>query len=280
VINWLRRVAFGLWLAGWAPARLAAQSVMIAPTAVIMDEHTRSAALTLISQDTGRVEVTIMTIYGYPMSDSAGRVFVRTFETPDDTMPAASRWVSSYPGRLVLEPGARRTVRLVATPPASLPAGEYWGRVVVAARGGRVPVSGAPADRAISTALNLEIRSVLGLFYRKGVLTTGATITEVRAATTGDSLAVRATLTRHGKAAFLGTLRAELCDSTGAVRAEAALPLGVYYTLTPRLTLPITGLPRGQYRLVVDLTTTRPELPPSALVQARPVRGETTVRLP
>ena len=45
-------------------------------------------------------------------------------------MPAASRWVHSYPQRLVLEPGARRTVRLVATPPANLPPGEYHYRAV------------------------------------------------------------------------------------------------------------------------------------------------------
>jgi hypothetical protein len=277
-----RRLAWGpalavLALTGTA-CRLEAQSVMVAPTAVIIRDGTPSSALTLISQDAADVEITISTIYGYPVTDSAGQILLRTFETPDDTMPAASAWVTSYPRRLVLPAGARRTVRLVATPPPNLPPGEYWGRIVVAARGGRVAVAGTPAG--ISAGLNLEIRSVIGLFYRKGPLKTGLAVNGITAGTEGDSVVLKPLLVREGPAAFVGTVRAELRDRADSLRAAMVLPLGVYYNLAPRLALSRAGLPAGKYRVIVSASVTRPDLPNSLLTPAAPVRAETTLELP
>ncbi|MEO6056196.1 MAG: hypothetical protein ABIQ49_05095, partial [Gemmatimonadales bacterium] len=156
--------------------------------------------------------------------------------------------------------------------------GEYWGRVVVSAKGGRAAVLGA--DGGISATLNLEIRSVIGLFYRKGVLRTGVEIADIAAAVEGDSIVVQPHLARRGTAAFVGTVRAELRDSSDVVRAQTTMPLGVYYAIAPRMTLPSAGLPAGSYRVVVSTSATRPDLPTSALTPAAPARAETTLALP
>lgn len=256
--------ALALALAGRGRA-LGAQTIMAAPQAVVVDARTRTGALTLLNTGDASVEVTLSTLYGYPVTDSAGRMTLRTIEATDDTMPSAARWVRFFPERLVLPAGGRRTVRLLVTPPPGLPDGEYWSRIVATARGGTLAADGGAG---IGIGLALEVRSVLGMFYRQGRVATGVALDTARFALEGDSVAVRARLTRQGSAAFVGTLRTTLRDASGATRAAASLPVGVYYTLEPRLAVSRRGLPPGTYTAVVEAVSARPDVPASAIVQA------------
>src|SRR5438477_7610926 len=142
-----------------------AQSLMVASPAIVIDDKTRTGTLTLINDGITPVEVSVSTFCGYPVTDSIGRMYLRTFATPDDTMPCAARWVQSFPRRLRIDAKSRATVRLLVTPPAGLPRREYWARIVVAAKGGQVAFGGLADSSAIQATLNLEIRSVVGLFY-------------------------------------------------------------------------------------------------------------------
>jgi hypothetical protein len=276
----LRRTAgLAILLGLAAPIAATAQSMMVAPAAVAVDDRTRTASLTLINDGITPVEVTVSSFYGYPVTDSLGRMFLRTFTEGTDTAPSAAGWVESFPRRLHVPPKSRSTVRLLVTPPDTLADGEYWARIVVAARGGRIAVAGA-GTAGIEASLALEVRTVVGLFYRHGATATGLVLDNARAAISGDSLSGRVRLTRQGNAAFVGTLRARLLDAAGIARAESALPLGVYYTLEPAFALSTTGLPAGRYRLSLEAVASRPDLPPGTVLAAEPARGTLTIELP
>ncbi|MFL5496682.1 MAG: hypothetical protein ACJ8DC_20060 [Gemmatimonadales bacterium] len=261
------------------PVCAVAQSLMVASPAIVIDEQSRTGTLTLINDGITPVEVSVSTFCGYPVTDSIGRMYLRTFATPDDTMPCAAKWIQSFPRRLRIDAKSRATVRLLVTPPPDLPPREYWARVMAAATGGQVRIGGLP-DSAIQATLNVEIRSVVGLFYRRGNPSTGVTLDALRASPMADSLVGRVLLTRQGDAAFVGSLKASLSDTTGKVRSRGQLPLGVYYTLEPRFALPTAGLPAGRYTLSVEAVSSRPDLPADMLLPIVPVHQTVEVMLP
>jgi hypothetical protein len=96
----------------------------------------------------------------------------------------------------------------------------------------------------------------------------------------GDSIVGRALLTRRGEAAFVGSLKATLRDRAGRSVAESLLPLGVYYTLEPRFSLPLSGVAPGSYQLVLEARSSRPDLPASAMLAALPVQRSMAIELP
>ena len=277
------RLTIGALLVALAsPATALAQGVLVAPHSVVIDHRTRSGSLSLYNPGEDPAEVTLSTFFGYPVTDSAGDFELRTVERPDPSMPSAAGWVEAFPKRMVLQPKERQTVRLLARPPARLADGEYWARLVVAAKGGTVPVAGVDSSSGVTVGLNLEVRTVLPLQYRKGTVATSVRLSRLAAAVEGDSLAVRMRLDRMGTAAFIGTVRGALADSSGATVATFVSPLAVYFDMEPRLTaaLPAGRLPPGRYRLRVEITAEREDLAPEVLLPARPVRDSLEIRLP
>jgi hypothetical protein len=151
---------------------------------------------------------------------------------------------------------------------------------MASAKVGNVAVAGLPDSSAIEASLAVEIRSVVGLFYRKGKVRTGVELDGLRAEVQGDSLVGRTLLTRLGDAAFVGSLKATLRDPAGNTLSESLLPLGVYYTLEPRFTLPLSGVPAGRYQLSVEAVSSRPDLPAAMLLATVPVSRSVEVVLP
>ncbi|HEY6091162.1 MAG TPA: hypothetical protein VIV83_04160 [Gemmatimonadales bacterium] len=262
-------------------ASLAAQGVMVAPHAVFIDHRVRSGAVLLYNPGTEPVEVTISTLFGYPVTDSTGAIGLRTVDAPDSTLPSALAWIQAFPRRLTVGPRERQTVRLLARPPAGLADGEYWVRLMIAAQAGRVPITGASDTTAIQVGLTLEVRTIIGVNYRKGAVSTGVTLSNVRAQILGDSLVTWSKLERRGNAAFIGTVRETLVDSAGAVRATYNSPLGVYFTMQPRLATALAApLPRGRYWLRYELVTEREDLDPAVLLKAPAVRDSVQLVVP
>lgn len=260
-----------------APAR--AQGVLVAPHAVYLDHRTRSAAITLYNPGTEPTEVAISAIYGYPVTDSIGHFTLYLPDSVEAGMPSATGWVEAFPRRMTIPPLTKQTVRLLARPPQGLADGEYWSRVVITAQGGSIPVTGADSA-GISVGLSLEIRTIIPLLYRKGSLRTGLAVSELAAAPAGDSLAIRAHLARQGSAAWIGTVRGVLADSTGAAAASFTQPLAIYYEADPVFALPVTGLAPGRYHLRLDFATERDDILPNLVLRAPAVRDSVDLRLP
>jgi P pilus assembly chaperone PapD len=263
------------------PSALRGQGVLVAPHAVIMDHRTRSGSVTLYNPGDDPAEVTLSAFFGFPVSDSTGGFELRTIDQPGADYPSAAGWIDAFPKRVLLGPKQRQTVRLLARPPAGLADGEYWARLVISAKGGTVPVQGVADSSGVTVSLGLEIRTIIPLQYRKGRVATGVRTSALAAAVVGDSLAVRLRLDRTGNAAFLGTLRGALVDSTGKVVAAVTSPLAVYYDMEPRLTAPLPARLRpGSYRLKVDVAAQREDLAPELVLATPAVRDSVEVHLP
>jgi hypothetical protein len=266
-----RRLTVSLALAA---ATLAVQpvlleAILVAPHAVFMDHRSRTGQVFLVNTGDTPEEVAIDLKYGYPATDSTGTVFIKLIDQPDSSEPSAAAWVKAYPRRLVLAPGQRQVVRLLATPPAGLPDGEYWSRIIATSRGSKVAVIGA--DSAVSAGLSLELRTIISLSYRKGAVHTGVSVTNLRAIRDADSLEIWFGAERQGNAAFLGTLSYELVGEDGKSRDQWETPVAVYYPLNRRYVFPLDSVPAGRYTLRMRLTTARNDLDQRNILPAEPV---------
>ena len=139
----------------------------------------------------------------------------RCLSPPDDAR-AASAADGSPAGSTAAGPGGR----------------EYWSRVLISAKGGVLQVAQADSS-GISVGLNLEVRSILPLIYRKGQLQTGLALTDLRAGREGDSLRVRVRMERQGGAAYVGTAKGALLDEKGNQVSKFEQPIAIYYTAEP-----------------------------------------------
>jgi P pilus assembly chaperone PapD len=271
-------LGFTVFLLTIAPVPTWAQGVLVAPHAVVVDPRTRTGWVQLHNTGVEPTEVTIETFFGYPVTDSAGGLMLRTIDQPDSAFPSAAAWIRAFPRRMTIPAQGRQTVRLMVTPPPGTPDGEYWARIAITSTSAAAPA--APQDStAISVGLNLQIRTVIALLYRRGAVTTALRLSGPRAAVEGDSLVLRMKLERLGQAAWIGNVRGVLRNGTGAEVRRFEAALGTYYALEPRFTMPIAGLPPGQYSLHLEAATDRTDLPPEQLLAAPTVRDSVRVIL-
>jgi P pilus assembly chaperone PapD len=266
----LRRWLPALLLAVPCPA--VAQGVIVAPHAVFIDHATRSGSITLYNPGEQPVEVSISFTFGYPKTDSSGVVSIELTDTAPAGEPAATAWLQAFPRRVTIGQQKRQTIRILASPPANLPDGEYWARITVSAKGGKVPVAGVPDSGGITVGLSLEVRTVISVMYRKGALTTGVTMAPVSASYAGDSVAVRIPLTRTGTAAYLGTAQASVTSESGELKGKDERAVAVYYGLNPRIDVPVGALAPGKYKVRVSVSSDRADLPPKTALTAPTVR--------
>ncbi len=261
-----------------APA-LRAQAILVAPQGVVLDARTRAGSVELYNPGERPSEVTLSTVYGYPVSTAEGEITLRIVERPDSTDNSAAGFVDAFPRRLVLQPGQRQTVRLLARPPQGLAAGEYWARLVVAAReAGERPAVDTTGD-GVRIGLSLEVRTIIAVNYRVGTLRTGVTLGTPEVATTADSVIVRVPMQRTGSAAWIGSTTVRLADAAGTTRAEQQLQTAVYTALSPRWAFARSALPAGPLTVTVRASSDRPDVVQATHLRAAPATVDAPVVL-
>ena len=253
------------------------EAIYVSPTAVFMDERSDAAQVTIGNSGDSPEEATVELKFGFPDVDSAGTPFVRMIDDPGPEFPSAADWIRAYPQRVRLEPKSQQVVRLLARPPENLPDGEYWSRLIVTGRGASVPVAGA--DSVVRAGVNLVIRLVASVTYRKGTVSTGVTVRDLAAEAEGDSLTLWAHMDRQGNAAYLGTADIELVNGGGSIVRRWATALAVYFPMRRRFSFPLDSVAPGDYRVRFQLRTDRPDLPADRVLPAGAVADSVAVRV-
>jgi len=270
------RVAAGtVLLAVVVPAVI--EAIYVAPTAVFMDDRSQSAEVTIGNSGDTPEEATIELRFGFPDADSAGTPYVRMVDDPGPEFPSAADWIRAYPQRVRLDPKTQQVVRLLARPPENLPDGEYWTRLIVTGRGASIPVVGA--DTAVRAGVNLVIRLVASVTYRKGKVTTGVAVRDLAAEADGDSLTLWAHMDREGNAGFLGTADVELVNGGGSTVRRWSTALAVYVPMRRRFAFPLDSVAPGDYRVRFRLRSVRPDLPADRVLPAPTVVDSVAVRV-
>jgi P pilus assembly chaperone PapD len=254
-----------------------AQAVTVSPTALYISSRNPSALLTLINTGSLPEEIELSIAFGYPVSDSAGALRVDLVDSAAAGEPSLTSYLRIFPRRLVLQPGQRQVVRVMVSMPAATANGEYWGRVLVKSRGGEPPIEQSQGN--VRMQLALETTLATAVFFQKGEVKTGISIPAAEAVRMGDSVQFTLDLKRENNAAFLGRVRAELVNASGATIAEVEDVTAVYRSVRRRFVLR-TGspLPAGTYTVRYLVDTERPDLPSQGPTRSEGVRGTVGVR--
>jgi hypothetical protein len=259
----------GLVIAGFLVTE--AVAIVVAPTAVYMSHRSPSASVTLFNPGTVPEEVSVEAVFGYPATDEDGNIYLLVAEDSASDPRSAAPWIQAFPRRVVVAPGARQIIRVVGRPPADLPEGEYWSRLVFTSRGQQIPVGGVPDTMDIRIGLNLEVRTIIASTYRKGDVHTGVRVEELDPVLRSDSLVIMPRLVREGNAAYIGQLEVRLEDPAGATAAEWQAQVAVYRELQRRLAWDVSHLPSGRYTLRLRLATDRDDIPREHRLATEPV---------
>lgn len=263
-----------------AAATLPAQAILVAPQGVVLSNRERTGTVELYNPSARAAEISISTAYGHPTTTADGDLTLAIIEHPDSTQPSAAGFVEAFPRRLILQPNQRQTVRLLARPPQSLVDGEYWARLIVSSRDAAPGTVAAADSTAVSVGLALEVRTIIAVNYRNGVMATGVTLGTPSAETRPDSLVIRAPMQRTGSAAWIGTTIVTLIDTTGATVARQSMQTAVYHSISPRFAFDRRTLKPGRYRITVDMNTDRPDVIQRTLLRAPPQHTELGLLLP
>lgn len=256
-----------------------ADAVLVAPHALFLGDRHRTGEVYLVNQSSTAEEVELEFQFGYPEADSAGGMRVRLIPEPEAGAPSAAGWLRAFPRRLRLEAGQRQAVRIQATPPADLPNGEYWSRLIVTSRQERRPTL-AGADSAVRAGVSFELRTITSVTYRNGPVQTGIRLDSLRGDLAADTLTAWLGLTRSGTAAYLGSVTFALLDARDRpVRQWPSGPIAVYYSLLRRYALPMDSVPPGSYRLRVTVSTKRDDLAPEQVLPADPIQATVVVEV-
>ena len=275
--RWLHRVC--LLLIAAVPTHVSAQAILVAPQGVVLSSRERTGSIELYNPSSRASEITIRSVYGHPTTTPEGDLTLSIVEQPDASVPSAAGFVDAFPRRLVLQPNQRQTIRLLARPPAGLPEGEYWARLIISAKDAEAPAPSVDTT-TVSVGLTLEVRTIIAVNYRNGAQRTGVQLGALTASAEGDSVVLRAPMQRTGTAAWIGLTTVKLLDAKGNTVAAQTMQTAVYQTITPRFAFDRRSLAPGAYRISVDLSTDRPDVTQSTLLRSPPQHGETTVTIP
>jgi len=257
-----------------------ADAVLVAPHALYLSDRQPTGDIFLVNQSTQAEDVTIEVVFGYPESDSTGEMRIHLDSAPGPGTPSAAGWLRAFPRRLRVMPGRRQAVRIQATPPAGLPDGEYWSRLIVTSQPSRDAVLGQ-ADSVVRAGIVFELRTVTSVAFRKGAVSTGLHLDSASASATGDSVVVWMALTREGNAAFIGSVSFDLQNAEGeSVQTWGPTPMAVYYGVNRRFALPLEDPRSGPHTLTFTVTTARTDIPASSLLPAPPIEHRLAVSFP
>lgn len=251
-------------------------SVSVSPMGVYLDHRARTGTLTLYNPGTRTEEIEIGFAFGYPQSDADGNVTVPLVEEAPAGQPSAVPWLTAFPRRVVLEPGQRQVVRLLARPPADLPEGEYWARALVRSRGGQAPIESRSGDVGIQ--IDVETVVVVAVNYRNGEMQTGVELRAADAVTVADSVVASLDMARTGNAAFLGRVLVEALDDRGRVVASEEDVLAVYHMMYRRFSLAVEPGALAPVTVRFTLDSEREDLPPGGVLPAEPLVHEIPIR--
>jgi len=253
------------------------EAVYVSPTAVFIDDRTKATEVVIGNAGDRPEEASVDLQFGFPDADSAGTPYIRFVPDAGPEFPSAADWIRPYPQRVRLDPGTQQVVRLLARPPAGLPDGEYWTRMIITGRGAyvRVPTS----DTTLHAGVSVEIRLVVSVTYRKGHVETRPVIRSITADADGDSLTVWAHLAREGNAAYLGTADVEVVDLHGNIVRHRSVGLAIHYPIRRRFSYPLDSLPPGDYRVRFRLRSERGDLPADKILPAPTVVDSVGLRI-
>jgi hypothetical protein len=244
--------------------------VSLAPTTVFADANGIGTLYVTNGSGTPQ-EVNISFLFGYPGNDSIGNLVMVYEDSLREQQSGLGDRIRTFPRSFILAPGQQQTVRFQIRPDRTKPDGMYFTRVKVASNEQSADVE-QTATEGIATQVNFKFEQVIAAFYKSGAVTTGLEFSKLEALRKENTIAVDSEFTVSGNSPFLGSLQAEVRDSSDKVVATHQQTVALYYEGKRAYSIPLPeGIAPGTYQVTLLFKTERSDIPTSDLVQAPPI---------
>ena len=191
--------------------------VYISQKRVIISGGKRSFELSVSNPGSVPLEIGAEVQFNVIRSDSLGTSFFDSTGSEQEQGMSCHGWTKVFPRQLTLNPGEERSIRILASPPATLSEGEYRARLVISSVPVDAPIASSFDTTAITTHVRLRLFMSLPLIYRKGSVTAQAEIRQVTARLIDTTTYVLVDLGLKGNAAYRGTLFGIIRRTDGSV---------------------------------------------------------------
>lgn len=162
----------------------------VSPHIAVLTPESRTATFTLTNRGKIPITATLALQYGYtawPDVDTAlysprwkdGRAHDTVIANPEPKDRYAGQWITGFPGSVTLAPNQSQRITLRIDPPAGLPDGEYYARLVTVVAPPSPKKPGKPKDekaiyRLPITGVGIQtLRDSARIYFRKGHLKMG-----------------------------------------------------------------------------------------------------------
>lgn len=247
---WLALISF--------PVLTQAQSLMLSPGTLVLNEQQRAAAISVGT--TGDRLTTFEVSDSFFTQQSDGQLIAADPTTAKGT---AADFVRVGPRRFVAEPGRGQQVRVAVRPPADLSPGEYRMHLTVASTGDSdaTPTESVTTETAsgIRVVIPVRVARAVRVLYRHQVQPEGGTVEAVRRQRDGSDTAIDFEVLRKGPTSLLAKTEVLAMSSTGNILTRWPGPAVNIYTDNDRrhfsTRVPVAEIPPNA-NLCVRLTVT------------------------
>lgn len=247
----------------------ATSQVIIAPTAVFMDDGSKFASVMIINRSNETRDVSLDFKFGYPQSDSLGNVTVNYQDSITERKYSLVSWIKVFPRQFSLQPGEQRTVRLTVKTPSEVPDGAYWGRMVTTSSP-KAQLADTTTT-AIGAQLNFVFNQVVPVVFQHGKLETTVSIERSKVVADTGRIDIISAIRCSGHTPFFGATSLRVIDDKGAVVEEEKAPVAVYFNLAKRFTLNRRLYKAGNYKAEIAISGQRGDIEDRFLRTITPV---------
>ena len=265
-------VLFLLAAAGSLHAQL-----IVAPTSVFIDKNQPIATVILVNQTSDVREVDLQMRFAYPDLDSNGTMFINYEPQEEKAAYSLVDWTKVFPRRMTLAPGERQNVRIMVRPPAGLPNGAYWGRLMVVSRT-NVELQ-TEGTQQVGAQLDFSIAQVVPVLFTLDAPTPLLSLGDHSVSFEDDKVILSHAVSCEQHPPFYGSAVCTLKNSSGEVVRSIAAPAAVFFTNVKQFAFNRDQLPPDVYTVDFELTPQREGLDERFVLGMVPLTTSWTFRL-
>lgn len=256
----------------------AVAQLIIAPTAVFVDNANKFASVLIVNRSNEARDVTLDFKFGYPQSDSAGNVTINYADSAIARTYSLVPWIKVFPRQFSLQPGEQRTIRLTVKTPAELQQGAYWARMVTTSTPKAQLVD--TNNTNVGAQINVVFNQVIPVVYHNGNLETIVHVEKSRVIADTGGIDLISTIRCQGHSPYFGTTQLRVIDASGNLVEEQKAPCSVYFALDKRFTLTRTLYKPGSYRAEISVSSQRGDIEEKFLRPMQPVQTQISFSVP
>ncbi len=257
---------------------IAQAQISVAPPVIFLNSTNRFGSLTVENGTDVVQEVSVAFRFGYPSSDSLGKMSMRYDDSLEARRSSCAPWLRVFPKKFTLAPRQQQTVRIAASVPSGLSDRLFWTRCITTAAPQQQFVD--TVQRGITTKISFVFEQVTTVVFAVGSPRPAVEIEGKGVRLDSQFAAVVWYARLRGNAPFFGTAVTKIFDSSGRQVDETTETLAIYVNMMKRSEFKRSVLGRGSYTAEVTLLSKRNDIAPENIVQLQPITTRFTILIP